>query len=71
MEFTFEYWKDGDWLVGQLIEAPGVFSQGKTLTELEADHVIPWSKGEKTKRENLRRLCRECNQGKGNIALSI
>ncbi len=33
-EFTLEYWRDGDWYVGRLVEVPGVFSQGKTLTEL-------------------------------------
>jgi predicted RNase H-like HicB family nuclease len=33
--FTLEYWRDGDWFVGRLKEVPGVFSQGKTLEELE------------------------------------
>ncbi len=33
--FTVEYWRDGDWYVGQLREVPGVFSQGKPLPELE------------------------------------
>lgn len=33
--FTLEYWKDGKWYVGKLREIPGVFSQGKTLNELE------------------------------------
>jgi predicted RNase H-like HicB family nuclease len=33
-EFTLEYWRDGDWYVGRLIEVPGVFSQGATLEEL-------------------------------------
>ncbi len=37
MEYTLEYWKDGDWLVGRLAEIPGVFSQGKTLAELETN----------------------------------
>jgi predicted RNase H-like HicB family nuclease len=32
--FTLEYWRDGEWYVGRLIEVPGVFSQGKTLDEL-------------------------------------
>lgn len=37
MERTFilEYWKDKGWYVGKLKEVPGVFSQGKTLKELE------------------------------------
>ncbi len=36
-QFTLEYWKDDDWYVGRLKEIPGVFSQGKTLAELEAN----------------------------------
>ena len=32
--FTLEYWQDGKWYVGRLIEVPGVFSQGKSLDEL-------------------------------------
>jgi predicted RNase H-like HicB family nuclease len=32
--FTLEYWQDGIWFVGRLLEVPGVFSQGKTLEEL-------------------------------------
>ncbi len=30
-----EYWKDRSWLVGRLPQVPGVFSQGRTLGELE------------------------------------
>lgn len=33
--FTLEYWQDDEWFVGKLKEVPGVFSQGKTLEELE------------------------------------
>jgi predicted RNase H-like HicB family nuclease len=33
-KFTLEYWQDGDWYVGRLLEVPGVFSQGETLEEL-------------------------------------
>lgn len=33
--FTLEYWKDSGWYVGKLKEIPGVFSQGKSLHELE------------------------------------
>jgi predicted RNase H-like HicB family nuclease len=33
-QFTLEYWQDGKWYVGRLLEVPGVFSQGKTLDEL-------------------------------------
>jgi predicted RNase H-like HicB family nuclease len=32
-----EYWRDGDWYVGRLCEVPGVFSQGKTLAEMNAN----------------------------------
>ena len=33
--FTLEYWIDDNWYVGRLKEVPGVFSQGKSLEELE------------------------------------
>lgn len=33
-QFTLEYWRDGDWFVGRLVEVPGVFSQGESLAEL-------------------------------------
>lgn len=33
--FTLEYWRDGGWHVGRLVEVPGIFSQGETLAELE------------------------------------
>lgn len=36
-EFTLEYWKDEGWYVGRLREVPGVFSQGRTLKEPEAN----------------------------------
>jgi predicted RNase H-like HicB family nuclease len=32
--FTLEYWRDGPWFVGRLVEVPSVFSQGETLDEL-------------------------------------
>jgi predicted RNase H-like HicB family nuclease len=32
--FTLEYWQDGKWYVGRLLEVPGVFSQGESLEEL-------------------------------------
>jgi predicted RNase H-like HicB family nuclease len=35
--FTLEYWFDDDWYVGRLKEVPGVFGQGETLQELEAN----------------------------------
>lgn len=33
--FTLEYWLESDWHVGRLKEVLGVFSQGKSLDELE------------------------------------
>lgn len=33
-QFTLEFWRDGEWYVGRLLEVPGVFSQGETLDEL-------------------------------------
>lgn len=36
-QFTLDYWVDDDWYVGKLREVPGVFSQGETLAELEAN----------------------------------
>ncbi len=35
VKFTLEYWRDEDWYIGRLREVPGVFSQGRTLVELE------------------------------------
>jgi hypothetical protein len=32
--------------------------------ELHADHIIPFSRGGKTREDNLRTLCNECNIGK-------
>jgi len=29
-KLTLEYWEDDGWLVGRLVEVPGVFSQGET-----------------------------------------
>ncbi|MGQ0502442.1 MAG: type II toxin-antitoxin system HicB family antitoxin [Panacagrimonas sp.] len=36
-QFTLEYWQDEGAFVGRLREVPGVFSQGETLKELEAN----------------------------------
>ncbi|HVT29979.1 MAG TPA: hypothetical protein VHE81_18320 [Lacipirellulaceae bacterium] len=33
--FLLEYWHEDDWYVGRLKGVPSVFSQGKTLGELE------------------------------------
>jgi len=34
-QFTLEYWQDGAWYIGRLLEVPGVCSQGATLEELQ------------------------------------
>jgi predicted RNase H-like HicB family nuclease len=34
-QFTLEFWRDGNWFVGRLLEVPGAFSQGETLEELQ------------------------------------
>ena len=49
--FTLEYWIDDGWYVGRLKQAPGVFSQGETLAELEeniqdAYHMVLEEAGE-------------------------
>ena len=33
-------------------------------TEMEGDHIVPWSKGGKTEMSNLQMLCRVCNNTK-------
>jgi len=35
LRLCMEYWKDGAWFLGRLPQAPGVFSQGGTLADLE------------------------------------
>lgn len=34
IDLTLQYWQDGPWYVGELVEVPGVMSQGATLEEL-------------------------------------
>jgi len=33
---------------------------------LHVDHLVPWSRGGKTREDNLRTLCETCNVGRGN-----
>jgi hypothetical protein len=33
---------------------------------LHVDHIVPWSRGGKTREDNLRTLCARCNVGRGN-----
>ena len=36
------------------------------INEMEADHIIPWSKGGKTEESNCQMLCMKCNRTKSN-----
>jgi len=36
------------------------------ISEMEADHITPWSEGGKTSQENLQMLCKHCNRLKSN-----
>ena len=36
------------------------------IDKLEKDHILPWSRGGKTRIENLQLLCKPCNSSKGN-----
>ena len=31
------------------------------ITQMQADHIVPWSKGGKTEKENCQMLCQRCN----------
>ena len=52
-KYTLIYWQDGKWLVGRLRERSDVFSQGKTLNELENNMQEALSLMEETDFENL------------------
>ena len=38
--------------------------RGMDETFMEADHIVPWSRGGRTVRENCQMLCRDCNRRK-------
>jgi predicted RNase H-like HicB family nuclease len=48
-----EYWRDGRWFVGRLPQAPGVFSQGATLAELESNILDAYLLMQEEQREAL------------------
>ena len=35
------------------------------IEKMDADHIIPWSKGGSTIEENCQMLCKSCNRSKG------
>lgn len=37
------------------------------ISAMDADHIVPWSKGGKTTAENCQMLCTSCNRSKGNL----
>ena len=37
----------------------------ETISEMEADHITPWSEGGKTILDNCQMLCKDCNRRKG------
>lgn len=37
------------------------------ISEMQADHITPWSKGGKTTADNCQMLCNDCNRRKSNI----
>ena len=36
------------------------------ISEMDADHITPWSEGGKTNEQNCQMLCRACNRRKSN-----
>ena len=47
---------------GTCAECDGAFD----IEKMEADHIIPWSKGGKTNKDNCQMLCVKCNRKKSN-----
>lgn len=44
------------------------YEHSKQPNSPEPDHVIPWARGGRNSLDNLRIICRRCNQSKGNRA---
>ena len=43
---------------------PGCEKEDLDLSDMEADHITPWTEGGKTNDENCQMLCRDCNRRK-------
>lgn len=41
-----------------------ICKKGFDISDMEADHILPWSEGGKTTEENCQMLCRKCNREK-------
>lgn len=54
---------NGITLVTEHSICPECYGQFK-LEEMEADHIIPWSKGGTTSADNCQMLCKKCNRNK-------
>ena len=59
----YAYVLDGDERQGGICAACGKHFE---LTEMQGDHVTPWSKGGKTTEDNCQMLCKACNRRKSN-----
>jgi predicted RNase H-like HicB family nuclease len=62
MEFTYTYWREGDWYVGCFDDFPDCETQGKTIEELERMLKALYL--------DLRLNERETAYGKGKLALA-
>ena len=43
------------------------YTQLSDIEDMQADHITPWSKGDKTVAENCQMLCADCNRRKSDI----
>lgn len=46
-------------------EKNGIFME-YAYSEMQGDHIVPWSKGGRTIDSNLQMLCQKCNAEKSN-----
>lgn len=54
---------------GSRCKSPGNSDGNETfeIGDMDADHIVPWSKGGKTTAENCQMLCIACNRSKGDL----